>query len=270
MKCEKCGKETFLPFRCQYCGGYFCSGHRLPENHECPRMELARMPKEETQSVTVQEPKSYQYSITYPAQAQTIRRTRFSQKEIQHLAVAALLVIGVGLSWVIFSDSYGNGRADYAMLMLFTTIFTASFFIHEIAHKTVAQRYGLWAEFRMTQMGAMLTLISILSPIKFISPGAVMVSGYADKQKIGRISIAGPMTNIVLSAVFLAAGFLVPVQFGLLLVRGAAFNAWIALFNLIPFGVFDGLKVFLWDKRIWVLGFATSLFFTLITYSLLL
>lgn len=35
-KCDICGKRELLPFRCKYCGGTFCSEHRLPENHECP------------------------------------------------------------------------------------------------------------------------------------------------------------------------------------------------------------------------------------------
>jgi Zn-dependent protease len=183
--------------------------------------------------------------------------------------VATLLVIGVGLSMVTFPTLfYGDYSVDYIMLTLFTAIFTISFFVHEIAHKAIAQRYGLWAEFRMTTIGAILTLISVFSPIKLISPGAVMVSGYADKQRIGRISIAGPLTNIALSTVFLTAGLAAPPPYSGLFTLGAAFNAWIALFNLIPFGVFDGLKVFLWDKRIWVLGFAASLVLTLFSYSL--
>ena len=36
-KCEYCGKEVLLPFRCHFCGGYFCLEHRLPENHNCPK-----------------------------------------------------------------------------------------------------------------------------------------------------------------------------------------------------------------------------------------
>ncbi|MGC8998729.1 MAG: AN1-type zinc finger domain-containing protein [Candidatus Bathyarchaeia archaeon] len=30
-KCEHCGKEAELPFRCKFCGHYFCLEHRLPE-----------------------------------------------------------------------------------------------------------------------------------------------------------------------------------------------------------------------------------------------
>ncbi len=243
----------------------------MPENHDCPQIEVARLPKEDLQPAVTQAPKSYEYMVTCPSQLQAKGRARFSQKEIQHLAVATFLVIGVGMSMVMFSAFfYGGYNANYVTLVLFTGIFTTSFFVHEIAHKTIAQRYGLWAEFRMTTLGAILTLISMFSPIKFISPGAVMVSGYADKQKIGKISIAGPLTNIALSTTFLAAGFVAPPPYDSLFILGSAFNAWIALFNLIPFGVFDGLKVFLWDKGIWVLGFVASLVLTLIPYLLVM
>lgn len=34
--CEFCGEElSYLPFKCKYCAGTYCSKHRLPENHEC-------------------------------------------------------------------------------------------------------------------------------------------------------------------------------------------------------------------------------------------
>jgi uncharacterized protein YkwD len=38
VRCEVCGKQTDLPFRCNYCGELLCSEHRLPENHECPNL----------------------------------------------------------------------------------------------------------------------------------------------------------------------------------------------------------------------------------------
>jgi Zn-dependent protease len=33
--------------------------------------------------------------------------------------------------------------------------------------------------------------------------------------------------------------------------KGASFNAWIAMFNLLPFGVLDGQKIFDWNKIVW-------------------
>jgi len=44
-KCAFCGKEIEgLPFRCRYCGQYFCAEHHLPENHNCPLLPEIRRP----------------------------------------------------------------------------------------------------------------------------------------------------------------------------------------------------------------------------------
>jgi len=98
-----------------------------------------------------------------------------------------------------------------------------------------------------------------------------MVSGYVNTQNMGRISIAGPTTNITFSTIFLVAAFLVPQDPSItwVLVVCAALNAWISLFNLIPFGVFDGYKVFLWNKTVWILSFAVSVVLTAISYMLI-
>ena len=41
-----------------------------------------------------------------------------------------------------------------------------------------------------------------------------------------------------------------------------------ALFNLIPFGVFDGYKIFMLNKKIWVAAFIPALILTVVTYLL--
>lgn len=265
MKCRKCAQETFLPFQCPYCGDYFCSVHRLPENHDCPRMELARMPKAEEAPVITQKQSSYEYTITLGPPVRMRKQIYFSPKEIRHLAIAALLVIGIGLSSGIYSDVFIQ-LGGALMVMAFAVILTASFFVHEIAHKVAAQTRGLWAEFRLTLIGAVITLISIISPVfKIISPGAVMISGPARREDIGKISIAGPVTNIILSITFFSLGFL-PISFSSVFLFGAAFNAWIALFNLIPVGILDGFKIFTWNKKVWVLAFVLSLALTVASY----
>ena len=39
MKCEKCRKViTELPYKCKFCGIFFCNEHRLPESHNCKRL----------------------------------------------------------------------------------------------------------------------------------------------------------------------------------------------------------------------------------------
>ena len=262
LKCEKCGQETFLPFQCPHCDGQFCAAHRLPENHACPKMGLARAPKQEA-SVVLQTPSSYEHTVTFGQPRRVKGRIYFSPKELEHLAIAVLLVIGIGLSYAFYLGALELEDWPVVFAAL-SVIIVASFFTHEIAHKVTAQRRGLWAEFRLTVWGAILTAISILFPFKIISPGAVMIAGPARMDDIGKISIAGPITNIVLSSVLLGPVF-VPNPYSLVFVIGAFFNAYVAVFNLIPFGILDGYKIFSWDKKVWALAFAVSAVLTVIS-----
>lgn len=41
-KCDYCGKYEMLPFKCRYCGGTYCSTHRLPEYHECAGLRMMK------------------------------------------------------------------------------------------------------------------------------------------------------------------------------------------------------------------------------------
>lgn len=253
MKCHKCQVEVFLPFKCPYCQEYFCAEHRLPENHECPQIDQARASKENSQTFTFTKTAPYEYTVTY-IPVEKMRKVYFSVKEVKHLAVASMLVACVGLSWGWISNI-----SNYLMLTILAITLTISFLTHEIAHKITAQKEGLWAEFRLTLIGLILTLLSIIPiPFKIISPGAVMVVGVSDIKSLGKVSIAGPLTNIILSLILLVTAFLIPPQYNWIFVL-AFFNAWIALLNLIPFGIFDGFKVFHWSKINWALVFTISL-----------
>ena len=264
MNCGKCGQETFLPFQCAYCGGQFCAAHRLPENHDCSKMEKARVSKQE-EAVVLKKPSSYEYTVTFGSPSRMKGHVYFSPKEIKHLAGAVLLVLGIGLSSAIYSESLALGNLTIG-LPIFAAILTISFFLHEMAHKVTAQKRGLWAEFRLTLWGAVLTLVSIISPLfKIIAPGAVMISGSTGIREMGKISLAGPTTNIALSAAFLGLAF-VPSDIAWVFYLSALLNGFMAVFNLIPFGIFDGFKIFNWNKKIWGLAFAASLALTIATY----
>jgi Zn-dependent protease len=47
---------------------------------------------------------------------------------------------------------------------------------------------------------------------------------------------------------------------------GASFNGWIAMFNLMPFGVLDGQKIFDWNKRVWTITMAAAMGLFIIVY----
>lgn len=155
-------------------------------------------------------------------------------------------------------------------LVLSSILFSLGFILHELAHKYVAQGYGLWAEFRLNMTGLLLTAISVISPIKFIAPGAVMIAGFTDKEHMGRTAFAGPLVNIVITTALL---ILLPTLPNAALyhavLAGAAINAFLALFNLIPFAVFDGQKVYAWNRRYWATLITISLALTIYTQFIL-
>jgi Zn-dependent protease len=225
-------------------------------------MDIARAQRHED-ALEYRGNNSYKYKVTYGAPRRVRGRIYFSPKELRHLALGTLLVIGISLSF-----GFGSfGEENWAFLFsALAAVITLSFFTHELAHKFTAQRRGLWAEFRLTVWGAVLTSVSIFLPFKIISPGAVMISGPASMDEIGKISIAGPVTNIVLSAAFFGPTLLQSSDFISSIFRiGAFFNAYIALFNLLPLGILDGFKIFRWNKVVWAFAFTVSIVLTIIS-----
>ena len=254
-KCQHCGREAVLPFKCPYCNGYFCAEHRLPENHACPEYWRARAPREEPTRP------SYRYTITYRPQP-TAKIFWFSTTELKHLTLGALLVMGVGLSFIP-QLVVRRELMTPEILAILAIVFTLSFLLHEIAHKFSAQHFGLWAEFRLTMQGALITLLSMLLPFKIISPGAVMIAGPMTRESVGKTGLAGPLTNIILSTLCTVIAVTTQNAFFWII---AWINALIAFFNLIPFGIMDGLKVFWWNKMVWAIAFSVSLPLTIFTF----
>ena len=126
----------------------------------------------------------------------------------------------------------------------------SGFLFHELAHKFVAQKYNYFAEFR--SFDQMLGIALLMSFFGFIlaAPGGVVIPNLASKKRGGIIAASGPATNIVLALIFLA-GMQFTTFFPDLFRNGFLINAWLALFNMLPVGAFDGYKVFAWDKRVW-------------------
>lgn len=167
------------------------------------------------------------------------------------------------LEWVyrIFSDPVGT----LAWGMFFTVIFVT----HELAHKAAARHYGLWAEFRIRVLGAALTILSIMSPIKIISPGAVVMAGIANKKIVGITALAGPLMSTAVAYLLFGIYFLIPSSSNALSVlQGAFLSVWIAVFNLIPLAMLDGAKIFSWNKLAWaaIFGAAIVLMITMMLF----
>jgi Zn-dependent protease len=268
MLCHYCEQQKpGLPFRCNYCGEYFCSDHRLPENHACPRVGGPKQPGySNVPSIQEKYVRGRFRSIpgiSSPSRRFSLRYSGlFSRTEQKHVAVAALLVTLVGLSMDPFSFF---GFAGIGPLFLTIVGFLIAFFGHEISHKFFAQRNGMWAEFRTNTYGLIFTAISIIVPFfKFIAPGHVNFLGQGSKETSGAIAIVGPGFNILSGFASLFVGFgleTIPGAglYGIAFSIVALFNGYMALFNLIPFMGFDGLAAFEWDRTRWAIALVGSI-----------
>ena len=204
------------------------------------------------------------YTIGTP-QPRRKTRIRISGIELQHLTIA-WIAISFAFAFVL-SDMFAfilpvsiraHPFSETAIHFYLVSLFTVGigFILHELAHKVVAQRYGLWAEFRMSPQFLMLAVgMAYLLGWLFAAPGAVYISGsYIPSEQNGRIAAAGPLMNVLLAVIFIfismqnsfVEGFGV---YGVIAISlGVKINLWLAGFNMLPFSVLDGRKVFTWSK----------------------
>ncbi len=229
-----------MPFRCKYCGGYFCAEHRLPEMHNCKGdFQFSRSTTGSSQFT----PTGYSYTPTRRA----TRWGLFGETELRDLAIGLGVIILIPLMTLwryIFSQP--------VLIISALLVYALAFILHELAHKFSAQILGYWAEFRINQQGLMLTLFSLFSPFKIIAPGAVVIGNISNREHYGKVAAAGPATNISLGLIFFALGNLTGDPFlQTLSILGQNINASLALFNLIPFGIFDGAKIVRWNRAVY-------------------
>ena len=192
---------------------------------------------------------------------------KFSRGEIIQILIA------IGVLTIAFSFAFTRGLplsnisgALANIPLAFLAIVTA-FFCHELGHKFMGQKYGYWSEFRMFPMGLLLALfLGIFTGFVFAAPGAVTIMGNPNRDEYGKISAIGPFINVSLAALFylitIATTGGVSRIFGFI----AFINAFLAFFNLLPFGPLDGMKIFNWRKEIWISLIACSLLLLYLVY----
>lgn len=128
----------------------------------------------------------------------------------------------------------------------------AAFLLHELAHKYMAIKYRCSAEFRANnQMLIMMIFISFMGVI-LAAPGAVVIRGHITKKEYGIISLAGPGTNIFLAVISIPFAIIFSRSLiGFIASYSVFINSWLAMFNMIPFGMFDGKKILDWSKEVY-------------------
>ena len=182
---------------------------------------------------------------------------KFSEAELIDL-LWAWAAISFAFAVLLGGGIRGLGEGFPERLILAAMTVGVAFLLHELAHKFIAQKYGYWAEFRRFSFGLILAVFLSFFGFIFAAPGAVMIAGLASKEQNGKISVAGPLTNIILAGLFLLLGtFLAAFELFTPLLQsivgfGTMINAWLALFNMIPIPPLDGSKVISWSFPAWI------------------
>ena len=177
---------------------------------------------------------------------------KFSRQEIFHILIAmAVLTIAFSFAFAPYPPLTHFAEVIGYLPLSFLAIVTA-FFCHEIAHKYIGQKFGYWSEFRMFPQGLLFALfLGLVAGIVFAAPGAVQIFGRPNRDEMGKIAVAGPLTNLILSLLFVgiwysSSGIIASISFFV-----AYINVFLAFFNLLPFGPLDGAKIFRWKKELW-------------------
>ncbi len=273
--CSLCGKEDLM-FTCPYCRGVYCADHRLPEGHGCSGMQKVKDGARQkiADSFTGQyDDEEYDEDIIRRERQIKVkkpRRRRFTDAEIKDLGIASVLTILVSIS-IIGGPPIGILNGIIALPGFFIVglwwfplalifVFWLSFMIHEFAHKFTAQRYGMYAHFRMTIQGYYLSAVAILFAIPIFGTGVMAVGGVSDVDDYAKSTVAGPFSNLIVAGLlFISAEIIVittgslsiPIEF--IIFYGILLNSFLGLFNMIPIPGFDGSTIFRWNKPLWVL-----------------
>lgn len=173
-------------------------------------------------------------------------RISTSETEIKDM-IKAWTAISVAFAIVLNSSKLSSGF--YIKFVIASLTVGTGFLLHELGHKVTAQKYKCFAEFRSFDNMLLLAVAMSFFGFIFAAPGAVMISGRASNRKNGVISAAGPLVNLALALLFVViALFDLPKLFKDTAYYGFIINSWLALFNMLPFWMFDGYKVLRWSK----------------------
>ncbi|WP_435347644.1 metalloprotease [Haloarchaeobius sp. HRN-SO-5] len=180
------------------------------------------------------------------------------QHELRDL-LAAWIALSFAFALLFFRGAFQPGGSSLTASLPFAVGVCAvtagvAFLLHELAHKFVAMHFGYPAAFKADYNMLLLAIFSAMVGFLFAAPGAVYHPRTGPKES-GLIALAGPATNVALLAVFYPL-YLFGGVLGLVGFLGVWINAFLAGFNMIPYGPLDGRKVWDWNRPVYLVSFA--------------
>ncbi|MBY9001410.1 MAG: AN1-type zinc finger domain-containing protein [Candidatus Heimdallarchaeota archaeon] len=225
-----CEEEEALPFKCKLCSQIFCPKHRLPEQHDCPRIGVyqsdeykksklspTREEKEKSKEGKAKKKKSKEKKEFYTARDMEmksrfvepqdrflLRSSMFTLYTFKHnflnILIASLyFIIIVGLRTlfdltVIYKESVVTWPNTLLFLMVGYLISISLIYTGHMVIETIyAKKLGIRATQTLWLQGMLMGIISIVIPI-LMTPNFLVFNEYGTKEKErGKVALSGTL-----------------------------------------------------------------------------
>ena len=169
--------------------------------------------------------------------------------------IIGVLVVTVYMAYIFTGFIRYPGLMSFKEQMKLSAIISApAVILHEMAHKFTAVALGYPAQFMafyesswtFILAGISMFLRFIHAGFIFIVPGFVLIPSNTPVLDSGIIAFAGPLINLLIwvgIGIYLKYNHKMKEKTYFILVVTRKINLFLFIFNMIPFGMFDGAKV---------------------------
>ena len=297
----ECEEVESLPFKCKLCEQYYCAKHRLPEQHDCPRISVYQTEEYKKAKAApfktkteVQEKKRKrehhkkyytpqdieQKSVQIDSKDRFLTRSSlFSifafKKNINNVLFATFYIsIIVTLNSLIDLTLYSKIPLSVDFLWTLLTIFVSIIIIyggHLLLQNYFAKVQNIRSGNVIWKQGLLIGLFGIIAPIMLIPSYLVFRDFESDSKKRGITALSG-IVWILFWQIFILFAlvfelFPVYVLFGLSIIP--FFMLFFVMFLLIPFGISNGKYISMWNRKlVWILlGITVAIFIAYLVLS---
>ncbi len=286
-----CEAEESLPFKCKLCSQNFCAKHRLPEQHDCPRIgvyqtdeykkskisskqvERERLIEKEkkkrskrSQKVQFYDPSEqdrregyFQPKDRFLMRSSFFTLFEFRQNSLNIIVSTAIVAILMSINLIVNTAINKSISFSPDFLWTFLTTFFGVIFIyggHELAHVITANKLKVRHGHVLWIQGILLGLLSIILPFLVFPSYLIFKENESKTREKGLAALAGVIWMMVCQIFLLfAIGFKIfssHILYGLY--NLPYLFMFYLIFNLIPFGLTDGRYISNWNRRIlWII-----------------
>jgi len=243
-ECDVCGKEEFLPYKCTYCGGTFCSEHRLPEKHQCEGLydiPVRVVRDDEVRKPVINEARKRELSI-YDLDPGLSKRRNILQTYGYNNVILAIITVIFAVE-LIFRPVVGYLWLSPTMIFqrpwqLVTSIFLHGSFEHYLVNAIVLFFFGSELERRVggNDYLKIFFLSGIFGNIMYLA------FSFATSSYVPALGASGAIYGIMGTLAVIAPEirvllfFFIPINIRMAVVLFALYNLFLA-----PFSIFTGV-----------------------------